>query len=331
VSSDRQLAPPSGLLAFWHSLYRVQLRGLHHITAVSSDAKRNVDFYTRVLGLRLVKKTVNFDDPGTYHLYYGDQAGSPGTLLTFFLRDDLPHGRAGTGLTSAIAWSVPTGALEFWHQRLRAQGLTIDPPHTRLGEKVLAFTDPTGLPLELVATTGPDRRIPAPHPEVPPEQGIRGFHSATLTASVIDRTAAVLTQDMGYRLLAREENRARYCVGAAGAGTYVDLLTVSSLPRGRGGLGTVHHVAFRTPDDASQQQARITLAAHGFDVSPIMDRCYFHSIYFHEPNGVLFEIATDGPGFTVDEPLAELGRHLQLPAWCEPNRTAIEARLPRLD
>ena len=307
----------------------MRLLGLHHITAIASDAKRNVDFYTRVLGLRLVKKTVNFDDPGTYHLYYGDQTASPGTLLTFFLWDELPRGRAGTGLTSAIAWSVPRGALGFWRERLQAQGVAAA-PIARQGEEVLVFTDPDGLPLELVATTESDPRLPAPHPEVPPGKGIRGFHGVTLTISVEERTAAVLTEDMGYRLLAREENRARYTVGDGGPGTYVDLLTAPSLPRGRSGLGTVHHVAFRTPDDPSQAEARDALATRGFNVSPIMDRCYFHSIYYREPNGVLFEIATDGPGFTVDEPLAELGRTLKLPPWHEPQRAAIEAHLPKL-
>jgi glyoxalase family protein len=307
----------------------MRLLGLHHITAIASDAKRNVDFYTRVLGLRLVKKTVNFDDPGTYHLYYGDQTASPGTLLTFFLWDELPRGRAGTGLTSAIAWSVPRGALGFWRERLQAQGVAAA-PIARQGEEVLAFTDPDGLPLELVATTESDPRLPAPHPEVPPGKGIRGFHGVTLTIGVEERTAAVLTEDMGYRLLAREENRARYTVGDGGPGTYVDLLTAPSLPRGRSGLGTVHHVAFRTPDDPSQAEARDALATRGFNVSPIMDRCYFHSIYYREPNGVLFEIATDGPGFTVDEPLAELGRTLKLPPWHEPQRAAIEAHLPKL-
>jgi glyoxalase family protein len=308
----------------------MRLTGLHHITAIASDAKCNVDFYTRVLGLRLVKKTVNFDDPGTYHLYYGDHAASPGTLLTFFLWDELPRGRAGTGLTSAITWSVPAGALGFWRERLKTNGVAADAPLTRFGEKVLAFSDPDGLPLELVATTESDPRIPAPHPEVPPEKGLRGFHSVTLTVGVEERTATVLTQDMGGRLLAREGDRGRYTIGDGGPGTYVDLLAAPSLPPGHSGLGTVHHVAFRTPDDAGQLQAHTALTARGFNVSPVMDRCYFHSIYYREPNGVLFEIATDGPGFTVDEPLAELGRTLKLPSWYEPNRTEIEAHLPRL-
>jgi glyoxalase family protein len=226
---------------------------------------------------------------------------------------------------------VPAGALGFWRDRLQAQGVAAGAPLTRFGEKVLAFTDPDGLPLEFVATAESDPRIPAPHPDIPPGKGLRGFHGVTLTVGVEERTATVLTQDMGGRLLAREGDRARYTTGDGGPGTYVDLLAAPSLPQGHSGQGTVHHVAFRTPDDAGQLQAHTALTARGFNVSPVMDRCYFHSIYYREPNGVLFEIATDGPGFTVDEPLAELGRTLKLPAWYEPHRTEIEAHLPRLD
>jgi glyoxalase family protein len=309
----------------------MHLLGLHHITAIASDARRNVDFYTRVLGLRFVKKTVNFDDPGTYHLYYGDQAASPGTLLTFFLWDGLPRGRSGAGMTSAIAYSVPADALEFWRERLRVHGVVTAEPTSRLGEKVLTYTDPDGLPLELVGTVEPDPRTPALHPEVPPGKGIRGFHGVTLATGTGGPTAEVLTRDMGYRLAVRDGPRARYTVGVGGPGTYVDLWTDPALPRGRSGLGTVHHVAFRTPDDAGQKEARAALATRGFNVSPVMDRCYFHSIYYQEPGGVLFEIATDGPGFTVDEPIEALGRQLKLPPWHEAHRRQIEANLPRLD
>lgn len=309
----------------------MRLLGLHHITTIASDAKRNVDFYTRVLGLRFVKKTVNFDDPGTYHLYYGDYAATPGTLLTFFLWTDIRRGRTGTGLTSAIAYSVPAGALGFWRERLGANHVTVAAPAARYGDEILAFADPDGLPLELVGTTDADPRTPAPHPDVSPDKGIRGFHGVTLAVGAMEPTAAVLTQDMGYRLVARDGERTRYAVGDSGPGTYVDLVADPSLPRGRSGVGTVHHVAFRTPDDASQQQAHAALTAGGFNVSPIMDRCYFRSIYYREPNGVLFEIATDGPGFTVDEPLETLGRQLKLPPWHEPRRAAIEAHLPPLD
>ena len=309
----------------------MRLLGLHHITAIASNPRRHVAFYTRVLGLRLVKKTVNFDDPGTYHLYYGGYAATPGTLLTFFLWNGLPRGRTGTGLASAVAWSVPVGGLDFWRERLAANHVTVAAPSMRHGDEILAFTDPDGLPLELVGTAEPDARPPAPHPDVPADKGIRGFHHVTLAVDAIDITATVLTQDMGYRLVAREERRARYAVGDGGPGTYVDLQTDPSLPRGRSGSGSVHHVAFRTPDDAGQQQAHAALAAGGFDVSPVMDRCYFHSIYYHEPNGVLFEIATDGPGFTVDEPLEALGRELKLPPWHEPQRAQIAAHLPALE
>ena len=308
----------------------MRLLGLHHITAIASNPRRHVDFYTRVLGLRLVKKTVNFDDPGTYHLYYGDHTASPGTLLTFFLWNDLPRGRPGTGQASAVAWSVPAGALDFWRERLAVNRVAVSTPAPRHGDKVLTFTDPDGLPLELVGSTEPDPRPPVPHPDVPADKGIRGFHHVTLAVDAMDRTAAVLTRDMGYRAVACEEHRARYTVGDGGPGTYVDLRSDPSLARGRSGSGSIHHVAFRTPDDASQQQARAALSAGGFDVSPIMDRCYFHSIYYREPNGVLFEIATDGPGFTVDESLEELGRQLKLPPWHEPRRAAIEARLAPL-
>lgn len=309
----------------------MRLLGLHHITAIASDPKRNVDFYTRVLGLRFVKKTVNFDDPGTYHLYYGDYAASPGTLLTFFLWHGVPRGRSGPGMSTAIAYSVPADALEFWRERLRKAGVAVTELPIRFGDAALAFADPDGLPLELAGTTESDPRVAAPHPEVPAARGIRGFHSVTLASAVGAQTAEMLTRDMAYRLALQDGPRSRYTVGAGGPGTYVDLVTSPGLPPGRNGLGTVHHVAFRIPDDPGQKEARDALAARGFNVSPIMDRCYFHSIYYREPGGVLFEIATDGPGFAVDEPIAELGRQLRLPPWYEAQRQDIEARLPRLD
>jgi glyoxalase family protein len=309
----------------------MRLLGLHHITAIATDGKRNVDFYTRILGLRFVKKTVNFDDPGTYHLYYGDYAATPGTILTFFLWHDLPRGRAGTGLTSAITYSVPASALDFWRERLGANHVAVTAPAARFGDRILVFADPDGLPLELIGTAEADPRAPAPHPDVPPDKGIRGFHGVTLAVGVADPTAKVLTRDMGYRLAVRDGERTRYAVAEGGPGTYVDLVADPTRPRGRSGSGTVHHVAFRTPDESSQQQAHTALAAGGFNVSPIMDRSYFRSIYYREPNGVLFEIATDGPGFTVDEPLEALGRQLKLPPWHEANRAAIEAHLPPLE
>ncbi len=309
----------------------VNLLGLHHITAIAADGKRNVDFYTRVLGLRLVKKTVNFDDPGTYHLYYGDAAAAPGTLLTFFLWPGLPRGRSGVGQPGATAYSVPATAIPFWRERLEAAGVTVAAPERRLGEDVLAFADPDGLPLEVVGTTGADARAPAPHPAIPPDKGIRGFHGITLPVADGAPTAAALTQDMGYRRAEQEGTRTRFTVAGGGPGTYVDLVAAPRRPPGRGGAGTVHHVAFRTADDAAQERARTALSGRGFAVSPVMDRRYFHSIYYREPGGALFEIATDGPGFAVDEPGDQLGRHLTLPPWYEAHRAEIEARLPRLD
>jgi glyoxalase family protein len=309
----------------------MHLRGLHHITAIAADGKRNVDFYTRVLGLRLVKKTVNFDDPGTYHLYYGDQAASPGTILTFFIWGGLQRGRPGLGQASATAFAIPPGSLDFWRGRLKRLGIATSEPGARFGEPGVTLTDPDGLGLALTETAGPDPRRPARHPEIPTAHGIRGFHAITLAVASADQTAGLLTGAMGYRLAARDGLRARYTTGDGLPGTFVDLHADPALPRGLNGSGTVHHVAFRASDDAAQQAARSELVAGGYEVSPVKDRNYFHSIYYREPAGILFEIATDGPGFTVDESLEELGTHLKLPAWHEPQRAQIEAYLPRLD
>lgn len=306
------------------------LPGIHHVTAIAGDPKRNVDFYTRVLGLRLVKKTVNFDDPGTYHLYYGDSVGTPGSILTFFPWAGIRRGRPGNGQVYATAFSVPAGSLRFWEARLLSHGVT-PTQSARFGDEVLTFTDPDGLILELVATTEPDARAAYPHPEIAADQAIRGFHGVTIAVIDAARTQSLLTGTMAYRVTRAEGGRTRLAAsGAGGPGTYVDLLVDSSLPRGLQGAGTVHHLAFQTPDDATQAHARETLVDLGYHVSPVMDRNYFHSIYYREPEGVLFEIATNHPGFTVDEPAATLGQSLKLPAQYESNRSAIEANLPSL-
>ncbi len=306
------------------------LTGLHHVTAVAGDPRRNVAFYTGVLGLRLIKRTVNFDDPSTYHLYYGDSVGTPGSVLTFFPWAGVRRGRPGNGQVFATAFSVPAGSLPFWTARLLAHGVAAAAPVARLGDEVLAFTDPDGLVLELVATAAPDARAAHPHPEISAAHGIRGFHSVTLAVIDAARTAALLTGPMAHRLVGTEAGRTRYTVAAAGPGTYVDLLVDPSVPRGVPGAGTVHHLAFRTPDYATQSAARRILTDLDHHVSPVMDRNYFHSIYYREPEGVLFEIATDRPGFTVDEPLATLGTALKLPAQYESRRAEIEASLPSL-
>lgn len=306
------------------------VQGLHHITAIASDPKRNLDFYTRVLGLRFVKKSVNQDDPGTYHLYYGDYAGSPGTILTFFPWAGLRRGRPGTGQAYATAFAVPAGSLAFWQERLKQLGATTEKVEERFGDQVLPLVDPDGLRLELVASAEKDTRPPAPSDDVPAEHAIRGFHSSTVALVRGEETASVLTGPMGYRQVAQDGHRTRFTAGTGGPGTYVDLLVDPSLPRGLNGAGTIHHVAFRVPDDATEVAARENILKHGLHVSPVIDRAYFKSIYYREPAGVLFEIATDQPGFAIDEPVETLGQRLGLPPHLEPYRGQIEAALPAL-
>jgi glyoxalase family protein len=308
-----------------------QVNGLHHITAIASDPRQNLDFYTRALGLRFVKKSVNQDDPGTYHLYYGDYAASPGTILTFFPWAGLRRGRPGTGQAYATAFSVPAGSLPFWQERFTKLGVKQQPIESRFDDEVLPFADPDGLRLELVATREADARPATPAKDVPAEFAIRGFHSSTLALADSAATAQVLTRSMGYKLADQAGHRARYSAGPGGPGTYVDLLTDPALPRGLNGAGTIHHVAFRVADDATEVAARDILLKDGLHVSPVIDRAYFKSIYYREPAGVLFEIATDGPGFAIDEPLDQLGTILGLPPHLEPHRAEIEAALPKLD
>jgi glyoxalase family protein len=306
------------------------LTGLHHITAISSDVKRNMQFYTQVLGLRFVKKSVNQDDTGTYHLYYGNYTGAPGTAMTFFPWAGLPRGRPGKGQAYATAFSVPAGSLPYWQERLTRLKITTYPVEERFGDQVLPLQDHDGLRLELVASSESDSRPATPSDDVPADKAIRGFHSSTLALSEAGPTAAVLVGPMGYRLLTESGHRARYTVADGGPGSYVDLLTDPALPRGLNGAGTVHHIAFRTPDDAAQVTARQVLLTDNLQVSPVIDRAYFKSIYYREPGGVLFEIATDQPGFAIDEPVETLGTKLSLPPHLEPYRTEIEASLPAL-
>ena len=309
---------------------KAQILGLHHITAMASDPKANLDFYTRILGLRFIKKSVNQDEPGTYHLYYGDYAGSPGTVLTFFPWAGLRRGRPGTGQSSAVGFSIPAGALAFWQTRLAKLGVATKPIEQRFADQVLALTDPDGLPLELIATTESDSRTPAPAKDIPAEHAIRGFHSTTLALANATATTALLNDTMDYRLVGTQGHRTRYTVAAGGPGTYVDLLTDPAQPRGLNGAGTIHHVAFRVADDAAEESVRALLVQRGMQVSPVIDRAYFHSIYYREPAGVLFEIATDTPGFAIDEPVETLGGILSLPPRLEPHRAEIEAALPKL-
>ena len=302
--------------------------GIHHITAIATDPQRNVDFYVRLLGLRLVKRTVNFDDPDTYHLYFGDESGRPGTLLTFFPWPGALRGRAGSGEVSATTFEIPAGSLYFWGERLAAHGVTVEGPAPRMGERVLAFEDPDGTRLELVesgaAPAGPRWRAGA----VEPRHAIRGFHSATLAVKASGPSAKLLVETLGFRPDASEGARRRYRAAGAGRGAIVDLLEMPEAPRCRLGAGSVHHIAWRTRDEASQVEWRERLVGAGFHPTSVRDRQYFRSIYFREPAGVLFEIATDPPGFTVDEPVEGLGATLRLPPWLESMRGPIERRLP---
>lgn len=303
--------------------------GIHHVTAISGDAQRNVDFYVGLLGLRMVKKTVNFDDPGTYHLYYGDGGGKPGSIMTFFPWANAPKGTQGTGQLTVTSFSVPEDSLEYWTDRLSENGVEAGEPEERFGDAVLPFIDADGMKLELVANR--DGRDPWRDGTVLAEHAVRGFHGVTLSVANPERTAQVMTETLGFRESADEDGRNRYEAGEGGTGNLVDILDGSSEPEGRMGVGTVHHVAFRVPDYETQEALREEIAALGFDVTPVLDRNYFRSIYFREPGDVLFEVATDPPGFTDDEPLEELGRSLKLPPWLEPRRERIEEVLPPLE
>jgi len=307
-----------------------QITGIHHITAIAGDPQTNVDFYAGVLGLRLVKLTVNFDDPGTYHLYYGDGMGHPGTILTFFPWPQASKGRCGTGQVTETAFAIPENAIGYWTSRLAEAKVAFRGPFERFGEQVIAFADPDGMLVELVGSkTAPiDRAYEGGR--VPLEFAIRGFHSAALCEGDERETATLLTDTMGFQLVAQEGNRFRYMIGSGGPASLVDVIRAPEERRGRVVVGTVHHIAWRTPTDEQQGEWLEELTRLKYDVSPVMDRKYFHSIYYREPGGILFEIATDPPGFAIDEPQAELGTHLVLPAWLEPARARLEATLPPL-
>lgn len=304
--------------------------GLHHVTAIAGDPQKNIEFYLRALGLRLVKTTVNFDDPGTYHLYYGDANGRPGTLLTFFPFGRVPPGRRGNGQATTTAFSVPGSSIGWWQQHLRSLGIEVSEVLERDGEQVVTLADPDGLALALVAHPQDDPRAPWDNGIIPPEHGIRGLHSVTLSTAKETGTVTML-EELGLRPVGTDGNRLRFAAGSGGPGTLVDVRVDPNAPEGLVAGGTVHHVAWRTPDEATQQQWRSELVERGAEVTEIRDRQYFRSIYFREPGGTLLEIATEEPGFAIDEPLLELGRALQLPPWLEPTREQIEAALPRLD
>jgi glyoxalase family protein len=307
-----------------------QINGLHHVTAISGAPQRNVGFYAKVLGLRFVKRTVNFDDPSVYHLYYGNETGAPGTAMTFFPWEHLPSARRGTGEVALTAFSLPAGSLDFWRERLSRLGVPHHEAEPAFGEQTLALSDPDGLPLALVAADEPDAPAPWTTPEIGAEHAVRGFHGVRLALDVGAATAELLTDVMGYEHLASDDRVHRYAAPRGATARYVDIVEAPNGAPAASGLGSVHHIAFAVADDHAQDHFRRRLISAGHPVTPRIDRTYFHSIYFRTPGGVLFEIATAGPGFTVDEPRETLGRELKLPRQHEHLRARLEQILPPL-
>jgi len=301
--------------------------GIHHVTAITGDAQRNVDFYVGVLGLRFVKKTVNFDVPDTYHLYYADWLGTPGTAMTFFAWPHLRWGPQGSGQVTGVCFAVPGDSLDHWSRRLEDLGVDAHRA-SRFGADAIVFRDPDELELELVGEVSDARWVPWPGGPVPPSHAIRGFHSVTLSVSEDEATVGVLSGTMGFRSPGREGRRTRFETGSGGPGALVDVIEAPDAPRGEETTGTVHHVAWRALDDDHQLAWRDVLTKSGLRVTPVIDRKYFHSIYYREPGGVLFEIATDQPGFTVDEAPEALGSALQLPPQYEGRREQLNFNLP---
>lgn len=305
-----------------------RILGFHHITAIAGSAKRNFDFYTKVLGLRMVKKTVNFDDPGTYHFYFGDKVGSPGTILTFFPWEGIQRGRQGTGQTTEITYSVPEGSISFWKERLEQHGTKITASGKRFDEDFISFEDPDGLPLTFLVAKHNDNRQGWETKEVTAAVATKGFHSVTLTLRSRAATEKVL-ELLGYKFVGHEGLRYRYETDAIETASIVDIIEANG-PAAVNAGGTVHHIAFRVKDEQTQMTLREKIVKAGYNITPKIDRNYFYSLYFREPGGVLFEIATDNPGFAVDEAVDELGINLKLPPQYESQRDKIEAVLPVL-
>lgn len=308
------------------------LHGIHHITALCGNAQENLDFYGGVLGLRRVKTTVNFDDPTTHHLYYGDATGRPGTVLTFFPWPQAPRGRAGAGMVKTVAFAVPDGSLDAWRSRLTEAEVEMD-QDKRFGDPTLRFSGPHGLSLELVAAAEVSETSPWTDGSVPADMAVRGFHAPTLPVFREDRTAELFSEVFGWEQMSTDDDRFRFKGSGSGVGTTVDLLVRDRHPSGRMGQGAVHHVAFRAPDAETQQTWQAELRERGLQVTDVKDRQYFKSIYFRDPDwtsGILFEIATDGPGFLVDEDEDTLGSSLQLPSGLEHRREELKRVLPTL-
>ncbi len=301
------------------------ITGIHHITAIAGNAQENVDFYTGILGLRMVKKTINFDAPDVYHFYFGDQWGSPGTVFTTFPFHGARKGTKGTGEMTYTAFSIPTAALSYWQKRLKSFGIAISDVLTRFGDELIRFEDHDGMGIELIANDR-DSRTGWTYGHIPAEFSIKGFYGATLNLKAKELTEQLLTKHMDYQFIGEENGRFRY--GTKGEpGDIVDIVLDKNGRQGIQSAGTVHHIAFRTANHDTQTEIQNILWNNGYQVTEIKDRNYFRSIYFREPGGVLFEIATDEPGFAIDEEEAHLGELLKLPEWAEPHREKIEKNL----
>jgi glyoxalase family protein len=302
------------------------ITGIHHVTALADDAQKNIDFYAGILGLRLVKRTINFDAPDVYHLYYGNETGSPGTIMTFFPYPGLTRGRHGKGQMTVTSFSVPDTSLDYWITRLKKFNVSFSQPQQRFDDEVfVAIEDVHGLGLELVFNKG-DQRPGFTYGQIPKDHAVKGFFGACLSEEGYERTAGLLLESMDHELILEKGNRFRYSASGK-PGDFIDILCTPDAMRGLGGSGTIHHIAFATEDDSSQLEAREKLLSKGLDVTPVLDRQYFHSIYFREPGGVLFEVATLPPGFLIDEEPSRLGESLKLPPWIEPSREEIEKEL----
>lgn len=302
------------------------ITGIHHVTAIASNAQHNIDFYTGILGLRLVKKTVNFDAPEVYHFYYGNEEGAPGSILTFFPYNELVNGRHGKGMLNTTTFSVPADGLNYWMERLKRFGVPFKKTQERFdGEVVVYLEDEDGLGLELVFNDRDQRPGYALGP-VPVQYAIKGFYNVEIWEEGYERTAALLTEQLDHKLIAEKGNRFRFAAVDT-PGNYVDILCAPDSMKGLAGSGTVHHIAFATPDRQAQEEVRLRIVKRMLNPTPVLDRNYFTSIYFREPGGVLFEVATSGPGFTVDEPLQNLGTSLKLPAQFEHDRAHLEQTL----
>ena len=307
-----------------------KILGLHHITAIAGDAQRNYDFYTKVLGLRMVKKTVNFDDPKTYHFYFGDKVGSPGSILTFFPWPRVKQGKNGVGMATEIGYSVPEGSLDFWQERFEKHGVEFGKIREQFGEQYLPFRDPDGLNLKLIVTKHQDNREAWETDEIKSDVALKGFHSVTLTLFNVGPTASILTDIFDYELEEKSGEFYRYKTSAVENAAIIDIYEDPTADRGINAGGTNHHIAFRVKDEETQMRFREKIIQKGLQITEKIDRDYFYSLYFREPGGVLFEIATDNPGFTRDESLEELGSNLKLPEQYEGSRDRIEKLLPEL-